>query len=94
MNEQDLNWPERYTSDEETRRRHIIISTTAKAFLYHQVRLMVGLLKAVGVGDVPLDQVTPILEAKDITALNCAMAPAHGLYLASVDYDFDLDNSE
>ena len=47
---------------------------------------MVGLLKAVGTGEIPLCRVQEILDAKDIRKLRAAMAPAHGLYLASVDY--------
>ena len=48
---------------------------------------MVGLLKAVGCGEIRLEDVSAILEARDVRALRTAMAPAHGLYLANVEYD-------
>jgi len=80
-------WPRRYLEDEVTRRKNLLITVSAPSFLYHQVRLMVGLVKAVGAGELPLSDVSKVLEAKDVKALRAAMAPAHGLYLASVDYD-------
>ena len=80
-------WPMRYLGDEVTRRRNLLVTATARSFLYHQVRLMVGLLKAVGCGEIRLEDVSAILEARDVRALRTAMAPAHGLYLANVEYD-------
>ena len=77
----------RYLGDEVTRRRNLLVTATARSFLYHQVRLMVGLLKAVGCGEIRLEEVSAILEARDVRALRTAMAPAHGLYLANVEYD-------
>ncbi|CAI5483426.1 unnamed protein product [Closterium sp. Yama58-4] len=58
---------------------------TAPSFLYHQVRLLVGLLKAVGAGAVQPDSVKSIVEARDIRGVP-PMAPACGLYLANVAY--------
>ncbi|KAK1418297.1 hypothetical protein QVD17_27440 [Tagetes erecta] len=70
------------------RRRHrcFVVTARARAFLYHQVRLLVGAIKAVGTGDLTVSDVECILEAKTVTA-NAPMAPACGLYLANVKYD-------
>ena len=43
-------WPMRYLGDEVTRRRNLLVTATARSFLYHQVRLMVGLLRRWVVG--------------------------------------------
>ncbi|MCL7027013.1 hypothetical protein MKW94_016486 [Papaver nudicaule] len=65
--------------------RCYVITARARSFLYHQVRLLVGVLKAVGIGDITTSDVERILNAKTVTATS-AMAPAHGLYLARVKY--------
>ena len=63
----------------------VSIDVAAPSFLYHQVRLLVGALKAVGAGDINVDDVREILDAKDVS--RCPqMAPACGLYLADVEY--------
>ncbi|PQQ14577.1 hypothetical protein Pyn_28774 [Prunus yedoensis var. nudiflora] len=51
-----------------------------------QVRLLVGVLKAVGTGDLKVPDVERILNAKTVTAAS-PMAPACGLYLGHVKYD-------
>jgi tRNA pseudouridine38-40 synthase len=63
----------------------IMIYTSAKSFLHHQVRNMVGTLVYVGIGKWSVAQVAEALEAKDRRA-GGPMAPAHGLYLMKVDY--------
>ncbi|KAF3453954.1 hypothetical protein FNV43_RR04396 [Rhamnella rubrinervis] len=70
------------------RRRHrcFVVTARARAFLYHQVRLLVGVLKSVGTGDLTASDVERILEAKTVTAAS-PMAPACGLYLGHVRYD-------
>ncbi|CAA6660161.1 unnamed protein product [Spirodela intermedia] len=69
------------------RKRHrcYIITARARSFLYHQVRLLVGVLKSVGTGQLTISDVK-ILDAKTVTAA-APMAPACGLYLGSVKYD-------
>ena len=63
----------------------IHIEAQARSFLHNQVRSMVGALKLVGEGKWGVEDVTQALEARDRAA--CApVAPARGLYLASVDY--------
>jgi tRNA pseudouridine38-40 synthase len=68
------------------RHRCFVVTARAQSFLYHQVRLMVGLLKAVGTGDRTIADVERIMDAKTVTAVP-PMAPACGLYLANVKYD-------
>ncbi|CAH9116906.1 unnamed protein product [Cuscuta epithymum] len=77
------------------RRRHrcLVVTARARSFLYHQVRLLVGVLKAVGSGDLGVPDVERILNAKTVTAAS-PMAPSSGLYLGHVRYDVeDLKNS-
>lgn len=70
------------------RKRHrcFVVTARARSFLYHQVRLLVGVLKSVGTGDLTVSDVERILNAKNVTAAS-PMAPACGLYLANVKYD-------
>lgn len=70
------------------RRRHrcFVVTARARSFLYHQVRLLVGVLKAVGTGDITISDVERILNAKTVTAAS-PMAPSCGLYLGHVKYD-------
>jgi len=74
-----------------SRLRHhcFVVTARARSFLYHQVRLMVGLLKSVGTGDLTTADVERILNAKTVTAAP-PMAPACGLYLANVKYDLSV----
>jgi|Transcript_586 tRNA pseudouridine38-40 synthase len=64
----------------------LVITTRAPSFLYHQVRLIVGTLKAVGCGDMSPSDVEVLLAKKD-PMQTPTMAPACGLYLARVHYD-------
>ncbi|XP_019173861.1 PREDICTED: uncharacterized protein LOC109169432 [Ipomoea nil] len=68
------------------RPRCLVVTARARSFLYHQVRLLVGVLKAVGTGDLTVPDVKRILDAKTITAAS-PMAPSCGLYLGHVKYD-------
>ncbi len=63
----------------------IMIRTSAKSFLHHQVRNMVGTLVYVGIGKWTVADVAHALEARDRRA-GGPMAPAHGLYLMRVEY--------
>jgi len=73
----------------------ILIEITANAFLYHMVRNIVGLLAAVGQGELTYTEVKKLLAAKDRT-LAPATAPASGLYLTAVEYPekFKIPSSE
>jgi tRNA pseudouridine(38-40) synthase len=64
----------------------VAITARAPSFLYHQVRLMVATLVAVGAGDMTPADVQELLAKKDVSFAP-PMAPACGLYLARVHYD-------
>jgi tRNA pseudouridine38-40 synthase len=63
----------------------IRIEASARSFLHHQVRSMVGSLKLVGEGKWPVATIATILEVRDRSACG-PVAPAEGLYLIRVDY--------
>ena len=63
----------------------ISIEASARSFLHHQVRSMVGTLKLVGEGKWQASQVASALAACDRSRAG-PTAPARGLYLAKVDY--------
>lgn len=65
--------------------QQIMIRTSAKSFLHHQVRNIVGTLAFVGRGKWKPEQVALALAARDRRAAG-PMAPAHGLYLMAVEY--------
>jgi tRNA pseudouridine38-40 synthase len=63
----------------------IRIETSARSFLHHQVRSMVGSLVHVGEGKWSAGDLEAALAARDRT--RCGhVAPPHGLYLVRVDY--------
>lgn len=63
----------------------IRIAASARSFLHHQVRSMVGTIVLAGAGRWNLADVREALEARD--RARCGpMAPASGLYLVGVDY--------
>jgi tRNA pseudouridine38-40 synthase len=64
----------------------ILIEASARSFLHHQVRSMVGSLAQVGEGRWSADDLARALAARDRSACG-PVAPACGLYLVRVDYD-------
>ena len=65
---------------------HVVITASARSFLHHQVRSMVGSLKLVGEGKWSPREFRAALDARDRS--RCApLAPPAGLYLVRVDYD-------
>jgi tRNA pseudouridine38-40 synthase len=63
----------------------IRIHASARSFLHHQVRSMVGTLERVGAGRWAVEDVRAALDARD--RKRCGpMAPSAGLYLIGVDY--------
>ena len=64
---------------------HIVITASARSFLHHQVRSMVGSLKLVGEGKWRPRDFRAALDARDRKRCG-AMAPSDGLYLTQVDY--------
>ena len=80
--------PERTLDRLDVRREgeHLVVSASARSFLHHQVRSLVGTLKKAGEGKWPVRRVRDALEARDRSKCG-PMAPACGLYLMSVDYE-------
>jgi tRNA pseudouridine38-40 synthase len=63
----------------------IVLLFRANAFLYHQVRRMVGILVQVGLGNMSAADVESIIQKKHCSACGGVyVAPAEGLYLSSV----------
>lgn len=65
----------------------IIATIKAPSFLHHQVRIMIGTLKAVGIGALSLDEFINIRDIKDRTKAGVT-APPEGLTLMEVGYPF------
>jgi tRNA pseudouridine38-40 synthase len=63
----------------------ICVAASARSFLHHQVRSMVGTIALVGAGRWAIEEVRQALEARDRTRCG-PTAPACGLYLVGVDY--------
>jgi tRNA pseudouridine38-40 synthase len=64
---------------------NLVFVVSARSFLHHQVRNMVGTLILVGRGKWRSEQVAEALAAQDRTAAG-PTAPPDGLYLVAVDY--------
>ena len=64
---------------------HILVTASARSFLHHQVRSMVGSLKLVGEGKWQPEKLRAVLDARDRSQCG-AMAPSSGLYFTHVDY--------
>ena len=63
----------------------IRVEASARSFLHHQVRSMVGSLKLVGEGKWTKADLAAALTARDRRACG-PVAPPHGLYFVTVDY--------
>ena len=71
----------------------IVVRASARSFLHHQVRSMVGALKRVGEGRWTAEDVARALAARD-RSLCPGMAPPGGLSLVGVDYGASDDGEE
>ena len=63
----------------------LVVEVSARSFLHHQVRSLVGSLKLVGEGKWSIDDYEGALAAKERARCG-TQAPATGLYLVKVDY--------
>lgn len=63
----------------------IVVTASARSFLHHQVRSMVGSLKLVGEGKWKPEDFRAALDARDRSRCG-PLAPPDGLYLTRVDY--------
>lgn len=64
---------------------HIYAELSARSFLHHQVRIIMGSLRRIGNGKWSEADLIAALDAKHRTAAG-ETAPAHGLYFMAVDY--------
>lgn len=63
----------------------ITFEIAGNGFLYNMVRIIVGTLVDVGLGKIPADSISKIIESRDRRQAGMT-APAHGLYLVEVYY--------
>lgn len=64
----------------------IIFTFKGDGFLYNMVRILTGTLLEIGMGKIPPEQITDIINAKDRSKAGITMPP-RGLTLVSVDYN-------
>lgn len=68
--------------------RYLTVTGRARSFLHRQMRIMVGFLVAVGKGKEAPERAKELLELCDRSTAP-ATAPAHGLYLKWIAYDWE-----
>jgi tRNA pseudouridine38-40 synthase len=71
----------------------VLVRVLGSHFLWKMVRRILGVLAAVGRGDIPPSDAQRLLEGQDVPGLNATpaslTAPAAGLFLEAVYYDGD-----
>ncbi|HLQ95191.1 MAG TPA: tRNA pseudouridine(38-40) synthase TruA [Pseudogracilibacillus sp.] len=72
--------------------KEVRFSVRGSGFLQHMVRIIVGTLLDIGCGNIPADELTHILEAKDREKAGITIPP-EGLYLWEVNYEKETDNT-
>lgn len=63
----------------------IIVNISAKSFLHHMVRNIIGTIVPVGLGKISVEDISKIIQAKDRKEAGVT-APAQGLYFKKVEY--------
>ncbi|WP_372932552.1 tRNA pseudouridine(38-40) synthase TruA [Mariniphaga sediminis] len=74
-----------YRAEWQQEKNRLVFTIRANRFLRNMVRAVVGTLLEVGKGKLSLENFREIIEVKDRGAAG-ASAPAHGLFLAEVEY--------
>ena len=74
-----------YSAEWQQEKNRLVFTIRANRFLRNMVRAVVGTLLEVGKGKLSLENFREIIEVKDRGAAG-ASAPAHGLFLAEVEY--------
>ena len=75
-----------FTSQWQRSGEEFVYTVRGSGFLHHMVRNLVGTFLLVGKGTLKPNEVSRILQARNRSANPGATAPAHGLYLVSVEY--------
>ncbi len=78
-----------YTLSADKRDNMITIDVCGNGFLYNMVRIIAGTLAYVGDGRIAPQEIESIIASRD-RRLAGITAPPYGLYMAEVDYGFDL----
>ncbi|CAK8054716.1 tRNA pseudouridine(38-40) synthase TruA [Eupransor demetentiae] len=66
--------------------QELVFTFEGNAFLYNQIRIMVGVLLEIGTGRRPVDAIPALIAAKDREQARYT-APAAGLYLDEIEYN-------
>jgi tRNA pseudouridine38-40 synthase len=82
-----------YKANWECRDQQLILTISADRFLRNMVRSIVGTMVEVGAGKINLDDFRNVIQQKNRNAAGVS-APAKGLFLVDVDYDFQAQNKE
>jgi tRNA pseudouridine38-40 synthase len=72
------------------REKLIFFYFQAKSFLHSQIRMMVGTLLHVGLGNLTQDYIKKMLELHPDVTPNAWKIPGRGLYLVEVEYEEEL----
>jgi tRNA pseudouridine38-40 synthase len=75
-----------FTSQWQRSSEELVYTVRGSGFLHHMVRNLVGTFLLLGKGTLKPKDVSRILQARNRSANPGATAPAHGLYLISVEY--------
>lgn len=72
----------------------VTVRLKGNGFLTHMVRIIAGTLMKVGTGQIPVEKVKEILEARDHHAPGATKAPAKGLTLIGIEEVENLEDQE
>ena len=78
-----------YSAEWKQQGNELKFTISANRFLRNMVRAIVGTMVEIGTGKLQPEDMTKIIESKSRNAAGTS-APAHGLFLVDVGYDFDI----